>query len=58
MPRIYLPLCLPFAVIVTLLDVSLEQDAHLPLSLPALCFLYHSLGCVSVGYYSVTRNHR
>lgn len=26
-----LPLCLPFAVIVTLLDVSLEQDAHLPL---------------------------
>lgn len=32
---VYLPLCLPFAVIVTLLDVSLEQDAHLPLSLPA-----------------------
>lgn len=39
---IYLPLCLPFAVIVTPLDVSLEQDAHLPpcfylLSLSRLC---------------------
>lgn len=42
MRNIYLPLCLPFAVIVTLLDVSLEQDAHLPpcflpLSLSRLC---------------------
>lgn len=40
--NIYLPLCLPFAVIVTPLDVSLEQDAHLPpcfylLSLSRLC---------------------
>lgn len=45
MPNMHLPLCLPFAVIVTLLDVSLEQDAHpslppcfsLSLSLSRLC---------------------
>lgn len=36
MPNVYLPLCLPFAVIVTLPGgVSLEQDAPLPLYLPA-----------------------
>lgn len=52
-----LPLCLPFAVIVTLLDVSLEQDAHLPLR--AWFFFHLSLSVVSLsGYYSVTRNHR
>ena len=44
--NINLPLCLPFAVIVTLLDVSLEQDAHLPLSLSAFSSLCHSAVCL------------
>lgn len=46
MPVVYLPLCLPFAVIVTLLDVSLEQDAHLPLSLPGISSIYPSRFCL------------
>lgn len=45
-PAVYLPLCLPFAVIVTLLDVSLEQDAYLPLSLPDFASIYHSRLCL------------
>lgn len=45
-PSFFLPLCLPFAVIVTLLDVSLKQDAHIPLSLPDFSSIYHSRLCL------------
>lgn len=44
MPDVYLPLCLPFAVIVTLPGgVSLEKDAPLPLYLPAFLTPPHTL---------------
>lgn len=54
-PVVYLPLCLPFAVILTLPGVSLEQDAYLPLSLSDFASIYHSRLCLCRVLFSNTK---